>query len=416
MSLFIYRLSIRVYYILIWIFPSFNSKAKKWISGRKDLLQTISSKVHANEKYIWFHCASVGEFEQGRPLIDAIREQYPQYKIVLTFFSPSGYELRKNFEGVNHVFYLPLDTPSNVSQFITLINPVLAVFVKYEFWVGYLNELKKRNIPAVLISAKFRESQVFFKWYGGIFLKALKSFTMIFVQDYDSEKLLLRKKVDNVFVANDTRFDRVSSIAANSKPLPLIEKFLAGEKNVFVAGSTWAPDEEIITVYINNNPSNLKWIIVPHEISQRHIQNLRQSIKQPAVLYSQLEKEMNADVTNVLIVDTLGILSSLYSYSKIAYVGGGFGKGIHNVLEAAVYGKPVLFGPNYNKFKEAVDLVNFKGAFCINNKDDFNNILKRLEEEQSLYEQSAQSSLHYVNGKTGGTHTIMGKLRDEKLL
>lgn len=409
-----YNLSIRLYYLFISLASYFNPKAKKWIEGRKNWKQNLLNKIHVNEKYIWVHCASVGEFEQGRPLIETVRNKYPHYKILLTFFSPSGYELRKNYQEANYVFYLPLDTRINANEFISIVKPHLAIFVKYEFWLNYINECKINDIPLVLISARFSKNQIFFKKYGKLFLKALESFKLIFVQDEESKKLIESVKYSIVNIANDTRFDRVAQIANNAQEIPLIDQFIGNYKNVLICGSTWEADEIILaSLYSNYKTGSLKIIIAPHEINTNNLNRL-QNLFPKAIKYSQI-KTSNPE-SEVLIIDNIGMLSSLYKYASICYIGGGFGKGVHNTLEAAVYGKPVLFGPNYTKFNEANDLIKLKAAFCVSDKSSLIKIVESLLNNKSLYINSSSSSKNYVYSKTGGTEFILTKMIEENLL
>ena len=392
-----------------------NEKARNWITGRKKLLQNIQSSLQPDEKRIWIHCASLGEFEQGRPVLDAIKQQYPDYKIVLTFYSPSGYVIRQNYEKADYVFYLPLDTKKNAEKFISLVNPKLAIFVKYEFWHHFLNTLDKKNIPLLLISAIFREEQPFFKWYGGLFINMLNKFSHIFVQDKKSKQLLEKNGIKNVRIAPDTRFDRVRDIAATSSTIDIVEKFL-DHKHAIIAGSTWEEDEEILIKFINNNPA-LKYIIAPHEIDADHIEHIRSGIDRPAVLYSEAadpDIEVDVKVAEVLIIDNIGMLSSLYRYAFISYVGGGFGDGIHNTLEPAVYGIPVVFGPHYHKFKEAVDLIQAGAAFSVHNYDELETLFYKLLNNRDVHSKASKEAHHYIEHHLGGTEIIMTHL-DEYL-
>ncbi|MBA4323464.1 MAG: 3-deoxy-D-manno-octulosonic acid transferase, partial [Odoribacter sp.] len=338
-----------------------NHKASLWVAGRRDWSSKLKANIGSSENTIWFHCASLGEFEQGRPVMEMLKEKAPGTKIVLSFFSPSGYEIRKNYRVADFVCYLPADTPGNASEFISIIKPSLAIFVKYEFWNNYITELSKRNIPLYLVSGIFRADQHFFRWYGGFFRKILKKFAHIFVQDTRSADLLKGIGIEDITVAGDTRFDRVNQIAATASGLPVIEKF-RGEEKLFLAGSSWKPDEEIIAGVINLNPGMMKWVLAPHEIGKSNIDRLVKLFHTEVVRYSEFKDE--SAEARVLIIDNIGTLSSAYRYADIAAVGGGFGKGIHNILEPACWGTPVLFGPNYNGFKEAADLISSGGAFC----------------------------------------------------
>ena len=380
-----YSFSIYCFSILVRIAAFFgNIKAKRLADGQKQVWKELKDSLQPDERRVWIHCASVGEFEQGRPLMEDIRAQFPQFKILVSFFSPSGYELRKNYNGADYVFYLPFDTRRNARRFVQLANPEIIYFVKYEFWRNYLKEIKRRQIPLFLVSAIFRPEQAFFKWYGGWYRNLLTSFTHFFVQNELSKDLLNGINFTNVTVTGDTRFDRVCRIFDQKKSVQEVEQFVNGMPCI-VAGSTWLPDEEILTRYINTENHNLKWIIAPHELHENQINRLIESIKVKTVRYSHLLKSDTADY-QVLIIDNIGMLSSLYRYGTVAYIGGGFGKGIHNTLEAAVYGIPVFFGPTYKKFQEAVDLVKSGGAFTVRNYDEFayqfNNLLNNPDKVQ----------------------------------
>ena len=370
-----YNFAIAIYALAVRLVSPFNKKAKKMLAGQKETFSILKKQIDPSAKYIWFHAASLGEFEQGRPLIEKIKKEKPEYKILLTFFSPSGYEVRKDYPGVDLVCYLPFDFLRNVTRFLDLTQPIVAIFIKYEFWMNYLNQLKERNVPICIVSAVFRPDQVFFRWYGKGYRKVLNNFTWFFLQDIQSEKLLNRLGIHgNTSISGDTRFDRVYEIAQQHKDLPLIDKFLNNETEdnkhfALVAGSTWENDEDILIPYFNRH-KDIKLIIAPHEIDKEHINQIISKIKRPVVLYSQAN-ENEIENADCLIIDCFGLLSSIYRYGDIAYVGGGFGTGIHNVLEAAVYSIPVIFGPNYSKFKEATDLLNIGGATSITNDARF---------------------------------------------
>ena len=403
---FLYNFFIRLYQGAIYVTSVFgNPKAKLWIQGRKNLFSQLQDQLQANTKRIWIHAASLGEFEQGRPLIEKIREQHPQYHILLTFFSPSGYEIRKNYAGANYISYLPLDTPSNARRFIDLINPEIVLFIKYEFWFNYLSELKKRNIPVYLCSAIFRENQLFFKSWGTWYRRMLNFFTHFFVQTENSKKLLGSIGFSNVTVTGDTRFDRVYSIASQAKEINEVKAFV-GNFSCFIAGSTWEPDEDLLIRYINESQTPLKYIIAPHEIYSIHIERLEKLIRKNVVRFSTWKQNMAGDY-DVLIIDNIGMLASLYQYGKVAYIGGGFGKGIHNVLEAATFGLPVLFGPNHLKFQEAIDLINEGGAFPVHN---YNNLKDKLDEiygNPSCLEIAGKKAAGFVKRNIGATEKIM---------
>jgi 3-deoxy-D-manno-octulosonic-acid transferase len=402
LQLLLYNTTIRLYYLMILIASLFNEKAKQWIKGRSGL------KIPEMEgRVIWVHCASVGEFEQGRPLIEEIKKMDPQAKILLTFFSPSGYELRKDFALADEVSYLPLDTPASAREFLDHTNPRLAIFIKYEFWYHYLRILQKREVPTYLVSATFRRRQAFFQWYGTLYRRMLRSFSHLFVQDRRSEALLAKVGVDNVTVTGDTRFDRVAEIAKEAAEFPLIAAF-RGDSRVLVAGSTWEPDEEILANYINKK-EGLKYIIAPHEIKEARLQSLEKRINRKTGRYSQLD-ESSAKEVEVLIIDNIGMLAALYRYGDFAYIGGGFGTGIHNVLEAAVYGIPVLFGPKHQKFLEAVTLIERKGAFSIENERALFNRLTSIKEDLVLYRRMANACKEYVQENIGASQRVLQQI------
>lgn len=396
----------------------FNPKAKKWVVGRKEIWKKLNlSSASQSSQTIWVHCASLGEFEQGRPLIEKLKSQYPGVKILLTFFSPSGYEIRKEYKGADRVFYLPMDGPHNAKRFLEIINPSLVIFVKYEFWYYYLKEVKERRIPLLLVSALFTPDAVFFKWYGRLQRKMLSFFDHLFVQDKTSKTLL--KNIGfavNSSTAGDTRFDRVIEIAEQFAPIPAIEEF-AGTSRIVVAGSTWPEDERILqrTISTINDPL-LKIIIAPHEINEQHITHIKKLFPS-VVLFSQLANgNLQPVKSNVLLIDNIGMLSRLYKYATITYIGGGFGKGIHNTLEAAVYGKPVLFGPAYYKFREAIDLVKAGGATSINNSEDCILAIQELIQDDSVYESTCRKSKDYVYANRGATEKILSYIQEKRLL
>jgi len=400
----IYNIGILIYEALARILSPFNTKARLWINGRKNWYDILRQKVDPESKYIWMHCASLGEFEQGRPLIEAIKGNISQYKIVLTFFSPSGYEIRKNYQQADIVCYLPSDTPDNAENFINLIKPEKVIFVKYEFWYNFISVLGRRNIPLYLISGIFREKQYFFKWYGSFFRQTLKNFTTFYVQDQQSADLLKGIGLDNATVAGDTRFDRVRQIADNAKNIPQLEQFRNGKK-LFLAGSSWKKDEEIIAQYINKYPDRMKWIFAPHEIDRENIDRLCKLFRVKCVRFSEFKEEL-CDA-KVLIIDNIGMLSSAYRYAYIAAVGGGFGKGIHNILEAACWGIPVLFGPNHLKFREAVEMKKAGSAKSFTEFEEFETILNGWLTDDALYKKAAENAGKYIRENIGATHKIM---------
>ena len=396
-----------IYSLAARLISPFNSKAKLWTDGRKGWEALLRENIGPDNKNIWIHCASLGEFEQGRPLIEAIKKARPEFKIVLTFFSPSGYEVRKNYSVADHVCYLPADTPGNAKKFISLVNPAAVIFVKYEFWDNYTSAIKKNGIPLYLISGIFRVNHHFFRWYGGFFRKILFRFSHIFVQDKQSMDLLKRTGIENVSVAGDTRFDRVVMIADSAKDIPQIEQF-KGEERMFLAGSSWRQDEEIIARYINLYPQKMKWVFAPHEIDKPNIDRLEKLFSSEVARFSGFT-DRSADA-RILIIDNIGMLSSAYRYASIAEIGGGFGKGIHNVLEAACWGIPVLFGPNHKKFREAVELLSLDGARSFSSFEEFSEIIDNWLSDKNEYSKSAGNALKYVRENTGATGKILSKL------
>ncbi|MEL7120150.1 MAG: glycosyltransferase N-terminal domain-containing protein [Bacteroidota bacterium] len=406
---YIYLISILFFRFGIGIAALFNNKAKLWVKGRQNWRKQLK-KVNTDANTIWMHCASLGEFEQGRPLLEAIKNQHPNYQIVLTFFSPSGYEIRKNYQGADHIFYLPLDTAGNARHFINGIKPDVVVFVKYEFWYFFLQELKQRNIPTYLISALFRPDQAFFKWYGGLFKSMLFTFKHIFVQQEDSAHLLNEKlNLENLTVAGDTRIDRVIRIAEESKRYELVDYFCA-DKKVFVIGSSWPEDEAILLPFIQND-INDKWkvIIAPHEIGETHIKQIEQQLDVPYVRYTEARKNDQLLNSKVLIVNNIGMLSSLYRYGKLAYIGGGFGKGIHNILEPAAFKLPIVIGPKYQKFNEAIHLIQNKCAISVHNQEELKSAFKQLN-EKSRYDNAQTGIQRFLQQNKGATAIILKEL------
>lgn len=402
----LYNFAMLIYQSFIWLASKFNNKkASLFLSGRKNVFALLEQKRLPGERYVWFHAASLGEFEQGRPIIENLKQTHPEYKIILTFFSPSGYEVRKNYNGADIICYLPMDMSWNVKRFLDIVNPDYAVFIKYEFWMNYLLELKKRQIKTYIVSAIFRESQMFFRWYGGYYRSILNSFTHLFVQNDESVRLLHSIGLDNVTKVGDTRFDRVADIASNAKDLPVVQLFKR-DKKVLVAGSSWPNDEEILLSYFNQN-KDVKLIIAPHEIHEEHLQSIISKLQRPYVRYTQATTE-NVSDADCLIIDCFGLLSSVYRYGEVAYIGGGFGVGIHNILEAAVYGIPVIFGPNYKKFQEAVDLIELGGAFSISDYTGFSRLISDLlVDNSSLYASSAAISNDYSQRNRGATVKVL---------
>jgi 3-deoxy-D-manno-octulosonic-acid transferase len=413
-----------------------NPKAKEWITGRKNLFQTLRSKINSGDKIIWFHCASAGEFEQGKPVIEEMKRVYSSHKIVVSFFSPSGYRAAKKYQHADVITYLPADTRKNAKHFVDLIKPELVVFVKYDYWYHHLSALAFHHIPLIMVSAIFRREQLFFKWYGNFYKQMLFLFRQIFVQDEDSLDLLKAIGIQHSSLSGDTRFDRVKKIASNFFEVPLLREFI-GESKVIVAGSTWNGDEEILSSYLKDNP--LKIVIAPHEIKEHHILKLQQSFPD-CVLYSELkslfassgvqtssiwnsineqqEKDLQKKLANAktLIIDSMGLLSRLYHYATVAYVGGGFKSGIHNTLEAVVYGKPVLFGPKYQKFKEARDLIAEGGAFSVSNAEQLKTKMDHLLNDPSELTEAGSAAKNYIENNTGATEKIIQFIQENRLL
>lgn len=409
----LYNIAMLIYQSFIWLASKFNNnKATLFLSGRENVFALLEQKRLPGERYVWFHAASLGEFEQGRPIMESLKNSHPEFKILLTFFSPSGYEVRKDYQGADIICYLPMDMSWNVKRFLDIVQPDCAIFIKYEFWMNYLLELKKRQIKTYIVSAIFRESQLFFRSYGGFYRRLLKSFTHLFVQNDESVRLLHSIGFDNVTKVGDTRFDRVADIAAKSKDLPIVQAFKSDAK-VLIAGSSWPNDENILLPYFNQNLS-LKLIIAPHEIDEGHLQSIISQLKRPYIRYSQATIE-NVKEADCLIIDCFGLLSSIYRYGEIAYVGGGFGVGIHNILEAAVYGIPVIFGPNFRKFQEAVDLQQKGGAFVIENYESFSQIMSEfLEENSSLYSSACKVSNDYSQANKGATSKVVNAIFSQR--
>jgi 3-deoxy-D-manno-octulosonic-acid transferase len=403
----LYNIGIQLYGLGISLASIFNAKAGLWVKGRKDWREALST-LAADRKTVWIHCASLGEFEQARPVIERIKAEYPNIFIVLTFFSPSGYEVRKNYDKADYVCYLPLDTPQNAKDFVRLVNPQLVLFVKYEFWLNYLEELNKKKVPTILFSAIFRQKQVFFKPWGGLFRNALKHFTFVGVQN-GASKSILKEIGITAKVIPDTRFDRVKQIAEQAKSFAFLNHF-KGTSNLFIAGSTWAKDEDFIKHLITTKAlKNYKYVIAPHNLSKEGITSLTQSlVVYNIALFSQLSAD-SADA-DILIVDTMGHLSSIYAFGEIAYVGGAFGVSVHNVLEPAVYGIPVIFGPNHTKANEAIELQLAGAAFSFKTQAELDNIITRLADDKSRIA-AGNKAKQYVYGNSGGTDEVMKEIK-----
>jgi len=404
--LFLYNLTIYIAGFFLKIIALFSPKIKLFVEGRKNVFSVLEEKIKANDKTIWFHSASLGEYEQGLPVIEKIKEKYPSHKIIVTFFSPSGYEVRKNNTVADVTIYLPLDTKSNAKRFLKLVHPEFAFFIKYEFWLNYLKELEKSKTPTYLISGIFRDSQMFFKRYGGFYRKALNAFTYFFVQNESSKQKIEAIGFKNVIVSGDTRFDRVNTILERDNTLDYVENFKNNQLTI-VIGSSWPKDEALLIEYINQAPENVKFIIAPHNIKTEQIANLKSQIKKSTVLFSEKE---NKDLSNynVFIIDTIGILTKIYSYGTIAYVGGGFGNpGIHNILEPATFGIPIVIGPNYSNFAEAVSLVELGGCISITNFLELKEILDRLINDPKLLTEKSHICKSFIQNNKGATNTIM---------
>lgn len=414
-----------VIYFVLWgiaIASLFNEKVRKMWRGEREAFKILKQKVDPNAKYIWFHAASLGEFEQGRPLMERIRKDYPQYKILLTFYSPSGYEVRKNYEGADIICYMPVDTRLNAIRFLRLVRPVMAFFIKYEFWSNFLHILKHRNIPTYSVSSIFREDQVFFKWYGRNYAGVLKCFTRFFVQNEESKRLLEGIGITAVDVVGDTRFDRVLQIKEAAKHLPICEAFRTGvassqsadvphhDFKVFVAGSSWPPDENIFIPFFNEH-KDWRLLIAPHVIAEEHLKLILSLIKDKKVVrYTQTTPEEAAE-TDVLIIDCFGLLSSMYNYGDVAYIGGGFGVGIHNTLEAAVWNMPVIFGPNNKKFQEAQGLLKSGGGFEINTYEDFSGLMGSLMNDETFLKQAGDKAGAFVAHLAGATDKVLASVK-----
>jgi len=407
--LFLYNLILLFAAQVVKILALFSPKMKLFVNGRKEVFSILQSKINPNDQTIWFHAASLGEYEQGLPVIEKIKIQYPNHKIVVTFFSPSGYEVRKNNTVADATVYLPLDTKSNAKKFIKAINPELVFFIKYEYWPNYLNELKKLEIKTYLISGIFREKQAFFKWYGGFYRNALKTFDYFFVQNDSSKKLIQSIGFNNVKVSGDTRFDRVVSILERDNSLDFIEQF-KNNKTTIVIGSSWPKDENLLVNYINNASDDIKFIIAPHNIKSEQIQELKNSITKSTVLFSE---KNNIDLSNfnVFIIDTIGILTKIYSYADIAYVGGGFGNpGVHNILEPATFCVPIVIGPNYSHFAEATALVHQEGCLSISNQNEFNDAFNLLINNEDERHEKGHICSTFVQMNKGATTIILNHI------
>lgn len=407
----IYNIGMFLYEKAIGVAALRNPKARCWRDGRRNIFEKLQQSIQPNETIVWVHAASLGEFEQGRPIIESIKAKRPDVKILLTFFSPSGYEIRKNYPGADYIFYMPIDRRRYVRRFLDIVKPEAAIFIKYEFWLNYLSELRRRQVRSYVVSAIFRPNSVFFRWWGGAWRKALHTFTKMFVQNEESRELLAKLGHHNVVVAGDTRFDRVAAIARNAARVPLIERF-KGDSRLFVAGSTWGPDEELLQELINRNPS-VRFVIAPHEMSEERISRIIALTKGGAVRYTQSTESDDFSNVQVLILDTVGILSSVYGYATWSYIGGGFGVGIHNTLEAATFGLPIAFGPKYHKFKEACDMV-ARGAACsIRNYDELEAWFAPLRDDEEHLQKTGSLAREYTESNLGATDLIVDAVLKE---
>jgi len=411
----VYNLVIYLYQLGVAVYSLFNAKVRKMWRGERDAFRVLRQKVDPAARYVWFHAASLGEFEQGRPLMEQLRREHPELRILLTFFSPSGYEVRKDYEGADIVCYLPLDTISNARRFLRIIRPEKAFFIKYEFWYNYLHILKHRGVPVYSVSSIFRPDQVFFKWYGRQYGRVLNCFTHFFVQNEQSCELLKSIGITNVTITGDTRFDRVLQIRDAAKRLPVLEMFIDKHPHVFVAGSSWPPDEEIFIRYFKEHPE-WKLVIAPHVIGDDHLRQIEKAVAGRRCVryttaaddrtFSDATRELVSDA-DVLIINCFGLLSSIYRYATVAYVGGGFGVGIHNTVEAAVWGVPVIFGPNNQKFQEAQELKACGGGIEINSYDDFSQAMDRFAADVTALEQAGAAAGNYVKHHSGATDKIL---------
>ena len=417
LTVFFYSIFLWLYRLAVSFSSIWNEKARKWIGGRKNIFEKIRLELkNSGFSTVWVHCSSLGEFEQGKPVMDKIKLLYPGNKLLVTFFSPSGYEIKKDYAGADHVFYLPMDSKRNAQKFLDIVKPSLVIFIKYDYWFYYLNEIKKRKINCLLVSAVFRQDQAFFKWYGSLQRKMLNCFTQIFVQNKRSKELLETIKVNHCTVGEDTRFDTVIEIAEKFEPVPIIEAFIYNKRTI-VAGSTWRKDEEVLQIAFNKLASpDIKLIIAPHEIHNAHLDELKQLFP-TSIRFSELASHDSSLRSSTLIIDNIGMLSRLYKYAHITYIGGGFTKdGVHNVLEAAVYGKPVLFGNNYKKYREAVDLVKAGGAESFSDPGELYNTLMIMFKNESDYEAKCTASKKYVWGNKGAAEKVLNYIEINRLL
>ena len=409
--MWLYNLGMILYVWAVRLAAFRHKKARLWIDGRKKLFRRMREAIDPSARIIWIHVASLGEFEQGRPIIEKLRKTHPEYKLLLTFFSPSGYEIRKDYKGVDYLFYLPIDTPRNARRFLDIAHPEIAIFVKYEYWLNLLRELRRRKVRTYIVSAIFRRNSIFFRPYGGWWRQALETFDVLFVQNEESKKLLATLGFDNVLVAGDTRFDRVAEITRTAKRIDVVDRF-KGDNRLFVAGSTWGPDEELLIRLINDNPE-VKFIIAPHEMDEGRIAHIIDEVKGGTLRYTQCTSRTGYGSRQVLILDTVGILASVYSYATWAYIGGGFGVGIHNTLEAATFGLPIAFGPNYEKFKEARDLVTLGAARSITDYTQLREWFTPLRDNEVFLQKTSRIAKDYTTRHQGATSIIIQTIFQE---
>ncbi|MGV3539673.1 MAG: 3-deoxy-D-manno-octulosonic acid transferase [Rufibacter sp.] len=409
MSKFLYEAGVRAYGLAVQMAAPFNTKAAKWVNGRRGLFEELEKAFKKNTSPVaWFHCASLGEFEQGRPLMEGFRQKYPQYKILLTFFSPSGYEVRKNYPGADFIFYLPLDSAKNARKLLFIVKPKLAFFVKYEFWHHYTRALKKRHIPFFSISAIFRPNQIYFRKRGSFYRRILGRFTHIFTQNQESAALLSSLNFGQVSMAGDTRIDRVLQTAKTAAPIPVATAF-KGVENVMVVGSSWPQDMQVLLPFMQAKVATLKFIMAPHEIKDTELRKLEEEFPGQAIRYSKATPEAAA-TARILLIDNIGMLSALYQYADYAYVGGAFGKGLHNILEPAVFGPPIFIGPRYEKFQEAVDLVAAGVAYPVKNPKEMTAAFEKLPPQSQAKEEVKKAAAAYIKSQAGATQRILTTL------
>lgn len=403
--MWLYNFGLILYVWILRLIAPKHRKARLWVEGRKDLFRRMAEAIDPGARIVWIHVASLGEFEQGRPIIEQIRKTHPEYRILLTFFSPSGYEIRKDYKGADYIFYLPIDTPRNARRFLDAAHPEIAIFVKYEFWLNLLAELRRRSVRTYLVSAIFRRKSVFFRPYGGMWRQALEAFDVLFVQNEESKKLLAELGFDNVLIAGDTRFDRVAEIARAARHIDIVERF-CGDGRLFVAGSTWGPDEELLIRLMNDNP-DVRFVIAPHEMDEGRIARLIAETRGGALRYTQCTPRTGYGSRQLLVLDTVGLLSSVYGYATWSYIGGGFGVGIHNTLEAATFGLPIAFGPNYAKFKEARDLVTLGGARSVTTYEELRDWFVPLRDNEDFLQKTSRISKDYAVRHQGATGIVV---------